>query len=152
MANSGKAPFDPTTDVGRVRLLLSDTDPTDVNEGEQTGTYRFNSDVEIEALVTLYGGSVKRAAAQILRTVASQQVLLLKAFSSADLSVNGPAIAEALRLLAKDLDSQADTDGDGELNDYVAVVPTGGRDLTEIIASRSPSGSAYLTGRRPYLC
>lgn len=114
MANQGLAPIQPGTNVGTFRLLLGDTDPTDLSDGK--GTYRYYSDEEIESLVSLFG-SVKRAAAQALRTIAASQALLLKSFSADDLSVRGDQIAEALRKLALDLDNSAiaeDAAADGE--------------------------------------
>lgn len=116
MANQGLAPIVPGTNVGTFRLLLGDTDPDNVLDGK--GTYRYYSDDEVESLVTLFGGSVKRAAAQALRTIAASQALLLKSFSADDLSVRGDQIAEALRKLALDLDNAAmveESNVDGEV-------------------------------------
>ena len=42
MANTGVAPPNFTTDVGKVRVLLGDTDPTNVAAG--SGTYMYFSD------------------------------------------------------------------------------------------------------------
>lgn len=122
MANSGHAPADFETEVGQFRLMIGDTDPKDV--ADSVGTYVFYSDDEITGLIKLAGGSVKAAAIQALRFIAGSQVMLLKAFTSADLSVNGPAIADALRAVAKDLEAGMAADALGEVGTF--VVPTGG--------------------------
>lgn len=108
MPNLGISPPDFSTPTGQTRALLGDTDAINVVAG--VGEYVWYGDDALGGLLTVYGGNVRRAAAQALRTVASSQALLLKKWSSDDLSVDGPAIAEALRKLAKDLDDQADTE------------------------------------------
>jgi hypothetical protein len=117
MANDGVAPPDYTTDVGKVRVLLGDTDPTDISAGE--GTYMYFSDDEIAAFLTMYGDNVKLAAARCLETIASSQALLLKSWSTDDLTVNGDRIAESLRKLAAQLREEALVD---ESNEYFNMI------------------------------
>lgn len=117
MANTGVAPPDFTTDVGKVRALLGDTDPTDVSAG--VGTYMYFSDDEIGAFLTMYGDNEKLAAARCLETIAGSQALLLKSWSSDDLTVNGDKIAEALRKLAAQLREEALVD---ESNEYFNMI------------------------------
>lgn len=105
MANTGVAPVDYGTNVGRVRVLLGDTDPTNVNAGE--GEYLFFSDDELTAILGMYSDSPQLAAARCLDTIAGSQALLLKSWSSDDLTVNGDRIAKELRELAKQLRSEA---------------------------------------------
>lgn len=108
MPNLGISPPDFSTPTGQTRALLGDTDAINVVAG--VGEYVWYGDDALGGLLTVYSGNVRRAAAQALRTVASSQALLLKKWSSDDLSVDGASIAEALRKLAKDLDTQADTE------------------------------------------
>ena len=119
MANTGVAPTDFTTDVGKVRALLGDTDPTDVSAGE--GTYMYFSDDEIGAFLTMYGDNVKLAAARCLETIAGSQALLLKSWSSDDLTVNGDRIAESLRKLAAQLREEALVDESNEYFNMIAM-------------------------------
>jgi hypothetical protein len=119
MANDGVAPPDYTTDVGKVRVLLGDTDPTDVSSGE--GTYMYFSDDEIAAFLTMYGDNVKLAAARCLETIAASQALLLKSWSSDDLTVNGDRIAESLRKLAAQLREEALVDESNEYFNMIAM-------------------------------
>ncbi len=117
MANTGVAPPDFTTDVGKVRALLGDTDPTNVSLG--SGTYMYFSDDEIGAFLTMYGDNVKLAAARCLETIAASQALLLKSWSSDDLTVNGDKIAESLRKIAAQLREEALQD---ESNEYFNMI------------------------------
>lgn len=105
MANTGVAPVDLGSNVGRVRVLLGDTDPTNVSNN--VGTYLFFSDAELEAILGMYSDSPQMAAARCLDTIAGSQALLLKSWSSDDLTVNGDRIAKELRELAKQLRAEA---------------------------------------------
>ena len=105
MANTGVAPVDLGSNVGKVRVLLGDTDPTNVSNN--LGTYLFFSDAELEAILGMYSDSPQMAAARCLDTIASSQALLLKSWSSDDLTVNGDRIAKELRELAKQLRAEA---------------------------------------------
>lgn len=105
MANSGVAPVDLGSNVGKVRVLLGDTDPTNVVNN--VGEYLFFSDAEIESILGMYSESPQLAAARCLDTIAGSQALLLKSWSSDDLTVNGDRIAKELRELAKQLRQEA---------------------------------------------
>ena len=105
MANTGVAPVDLGSNVGKVRVLLGDTDPTNVSNN--LGTYLFFSDAELEAILGMYSDSPQMAAARCLDTIAGSQALLLKSWSSDDLTVNGDRIAKELRELAKQLRAEA---------------------------------------------
>lgn len=120
--NLGVAPPDYATEVGRVRLLTSDVDATDIASGN--GTYVWSSDGEITALIELKG-SVEHAALHILRLVAMTPALQYKKWSSADLSVDGPAITRALRELINDIEKTLNRDAAELASEYVNVVNTG---------------------------
>lgn len=108
------AVYDPTTDVGRVRLLLNDTDPAN----------QVFSDPELQAFLDLEGGNVKRAAAQAIDTNADNEVLASKVITTRDGTVNGAAVATALHARAAVLRAQADADEEGDgFFDIVDTVP-----------------------------
>jgi len=93
--------YDPTTDRGRVRLLITDTDPTQA----------LLQDAEVDTFLALEGG-VKTGAALALETIASNEALVQKATRLLDLQTNGPAVAKELRERAAALRTQAADDGD----------------------------------------
>lgn len=119
MANTGIAPVDLTSAVGQVRVLIGDTDPTNVSGGY--GTYLYFSDDELTAVLGLYEDSPKLAAARAMETIAGSQALLLKSWSSDDLSVRGDQIAESLRKIAEQLRKEAIAE---DSSDFVALIQT----------------------------
>ena len=118
MANTGVAPVDLGSNIGRVRVLLGDTDPTNVSNN--VGTYLFFSDSEIESILGMYSDSPQLAAARCLETIAGSQALLLKSWSSDDLTVNGDRIAKELRETAKQLRAEAMASQSSEAFEIVA--------------------------------
>ncbi|MEU4410760.1 hypothetical protein AB0F88_40170 [Streptosporangium sp. NPDC023963] len=103
-------PIDYSTDVGQVRLLIADTDPT----------AQLLNDPQIEAFLSLEG-SVKRAAAQALDVIASSEALVSKVISMNGLSIDGTKVAAELRARASELRRQLD-DGDGDDTVGLAIV------------------------------
>lgn len=87
------------TDLGMVRLLIPDTDPTT----------QILDDTQITAFLTLEGG-VKRAAASALETIASNEALVSKVLKDGDLATDGAKLSAELRARAKELRRQADED------------------------------------------
>jgi hypothetical protein len=118
MANSGVAPVDLGSNIGRVRVLLGDTDPTNVMNA--VGEYLYFSDAEVESLLGMYDDNPKLTAARALETIAGSQALLLKSWSSDDLSVRGDQIAKELRDIANQLRSEALASDSSALFDIVA--------------------------------
>ena len=118
MANTGVAPVELDTNIGKVRVLLGDTDPTNVSGGQ--GTYLFFSDDELTAILGMYSDSPHMAAARCLDTIAGSQALLLKSWSSDDLTVNGDRIAKELRELAKQLRAEATS---AEASEAFEIIP-----------------------------
>lgn len=129
MANLGAAPPDYDTEVGQVRALLGDTDPTDVSMG--VGTYMYFGDDEINAFLTMYGHNVKLAAARCLETISMSQALMLKSWSSDDLSVHGDRITESLRKLAAQLREEAISDEASEYFNMISLYVDNNHDGVE---------------------
>lgn len=117
MANSGVSPVQYDTDTGKVRTLLGDTEAENVVNG--VGEYMYFGDDEISAFLTMYGDNVKLATARCMETISMSQALLLKSFSSDDLTVNGDRIAESLRKLAAQLREEALQD---EASEYFEMI------------------------------
>lgn len=118
MSNLGVAPVDLGSNIGKVRVLLGDTDPTNVVSN--IGEYLFFSDDELAAILTMYSDSPQLAAARCLETIAGSKALLLGAWSSDDLTVNGDRITRELRDLAKQLREEAIT---SESSEAFEIVP-----------------------------
>lgn len=98
-------PYDPTTDAGRVRLLVADTDNSNA----------VFADIEIDAFLEMEDGNVLLAAAQALDTIATNEALIQKVAKHADTTTDGAKLAEALMKRAKTLrDRAAEVDVDGD--------------------------------------
>lgn len=89
---------DPTTDIGLVRLLITDRDPVNPI---------FPDDADITAFLNVEGGITKRAAALALETIAVDQVLVLKVIKNLQLSTDGAKVSDALLKRAGLLRTQA---------------------------------------------
>lgn len=112
--------IDLTTDVGRVRLLISDVDEANL-------TF---ADAEVQAFLDLEGGNVRLAAAVALETLASNEALVYKKMRAERLlEVDGTAVAKALMDRAAALREQA-TDEAGEF-----AIADGGTLLAEMTES-----------------
>lgn len=99
---------DPTTDIGKIRLLA-----TDLSETEP-----LFEDAQIEAFLAVESDNVKRAAALALETIAVSEALVGKRIRTSDgLSTDGPAVAKELRERARALRDQADVEA-GDPDDY----------------------------------
>jgi len=99
--NLGVAPPDFNTLAGKVRVLVGDTDPTDVSAGQ--GTYAWYSDDELDALGGMFADNPKRVAIWVLSQVAVNMAMQLKKWTSEDLQVDGPAIAKGIEATLKRL-------------------------------------------------
>lgn len=88
---------DPTTALGQVRLLISDTN----------AAAPVFDDNEITAFLTLEAQNVRMAAAQALDTIASNEVMVSKVIRTQDLQTDGSKVAAELRARATSLREQA---------------------------------------------
>lgn len=106
--------FDVSSERGRVRLLVPDTSPT---------AFVFE-DAEVDAFLLLEGGSVRRAAALALETLASNQALVLKVIKLMDLQTDGAKLSDALLKRAGLLRAQAEADemAGGAMFDWAEMV------------------------------
>jgi hypothetical protein len=102
--------IDYSTDVGRVRLLIPDTDEANA----------LLIDPQIQALLDMEG-SVKLAAAAALDIIASNEALVGKVITTQDLSTDGPKVAAELRARAASLRQQVD-DGVGDNDAGLLIV------------------------------
>lgn len=89
--------YDLATDVGKIRLLIPDKAPD---------AFTVFTDQEIQAFLDLEG-DIRRAAAQALETMASNEAYVTKAVRNMDLTTDGPKVAAELRARASALRAQA---------------------------------------------
>lgn len=89
--------FVPTTDVGKVRLLVNDV----------ASPWIF-SDEEVQAFLDLEGGNVFRGAALAVDANATNEALASKVLRSQDVATDGAKVADAMRKQAAALRERAD--------------------------------------------
>lgn len=94
--------YEPDTDRGKVRLLITDTDTDNpIFNDEEIDTFLGFSEYDGENDIFI-------AAAYALETIATSEALTQKAVKILDLSTNGPAVAKELRDHAEKLREKAD--------------------------------------------
>tara|TARA_R110000764_G_C10860439_1_gene366514 strand:+ start:16 stop:417 length:402 start_codon:yes stop_codon:yes gene_type:complete len=115
-------PPDYSTAIGQVRLLIPDVEQLD-NPADATASaeYLFN-DSQIQAFVTMYASSIKRAAAQAKLVLATSEALINKVISTYDLKTDGAKLGAELREQAKQLREEAIEDEQEDANDTFTVV------------------------------
>jgi hypothetical protein len=96
-------PLDPETPVGQVRLLISDTQlRRDPGNPSAPAEYYF-SDAFIGGYLSMNAGNVFHAAADAITALAANEAMVSKKIRKENLQTDGPAVANAMRLLAQDL-------------------------------------------------
>lgn len=90
--------------VESVRLLIADTSTDPATQ--------VLSDSEITAILDMYSGDQRLAAARALVVIATSETLLSKKIQTQDLTTDGPAVATALLAQAKDLRDEVQRDKD----------------------------------------
>lgn len=93
----------PSEEQDDVRLLIADT----------SAANRLFSTKQIAQFLRLNGANVRRAAAQALDVMASNEAMVSKVIKTQDLSTDGAKVADALRKQAAELRRQADDGEDG---------------------------------------
>lgn len=122
MPASDVTPPDYSTAIGQVRLLIPDTEQLiDPANPSAASAYLFN-DSQIQAFVTMYADSVKRAAAQAKLVLATSEALINKVISTYDYKTDGAKLGAELREQAKQLRSEAIEDEQEDSNDMFTVV------------------------------
>lgn len=95
---------DQDTDIGKVRLLISDLDQ------EQA---IFPDDSYIQTFLTMENDEVKLAAALALETIAANRALTMQVIQLLDLKMDGKSTAEGIRKSAQALRDSAAEDWNG---------------------------------------
>lgn len=138
--NIGVAPPDFSTEVGKLRLNIGDTDyePLDPPVVGQ-GNYQMFSDVELTGYLDAGDNSISRATGLVYLAIAgmvAKDASLIKTF---DLSVDNRNAPEQLRLIAKEWFVRSDEeDAAADINESFLIVPTGKRGCPRV-----PEGAPY---------
>jgi hypothetical protein len=113
--------YDPSTAIGQVRLLVSDTDTT----------RRIMDDEEYQAFLTMSGDSVVLAAAKALETIAVNEILCLKVVNLMGAIVTDAAsAAKQLLAQAKTLRSEYASMGDGG-SGFISIEMVNGQEMRD---------------------
>ena len=93
-----------TTEAGKVRLLITDTD--------YTNPIFEDNEIDVFLSITAVDGTndINLAAAMALETIAASEALVQKKIKLLDLTTDGPAVATSLRAAAKLLREQSDNE------------------------------------------
>lgn len=115
-------PPDYSTAIGQVRLLIPDVEQLDnLADPSAAASYIFN-DSQIQAFLTLYSNSVKRAAAQAKLVLATSESLINKVIRTADYTTDGAKLGAELRAQAADLRAEADKDDSEDSYEEISIV------------------------------
>ena len=88
-----KFTYDPTTSIGRVRLIIADRNPSE---------WLFD-DAELQAFLDLFEQDIFWASAQALDMIAISDAMIQKRIKLLNLTNDGPTIADQLRQVAIEL-------------------------------------------------
>jgi hypothetical protein len=95
-------PLDPNTPVGQLRLLISDSQLRNDPLNPAAEPEFYYSDEFLGGFLTIAGDNIYFAAADALTAFAANDALVSKKIRKENLQTDGPAVANALRLLAQD--------------------------------------------------
>jgi hypothetical protein len=113
MTNRGIAPLEPATDVGKLRLLVGDTEYVELAPAEPGyGDYNNFSDAELEGFIVAGGGSITRASGFAYLRLAALAAAGAISWRSDDLAVDTKLVASEYRLLSRIAFEQADNEDD----------------------------------------
>lgn len=85
------------TPVGQVRSIIPDIKQYEDPENPLADAAYYFEDDHIESFLALNNGKIKLAAAQAIDALAINDAYISKKLRTEDLSVDGPAVADALR-------------------------------------------------------
>ncbi|MBK4348227.1 hypothetical protein [Lacisediminihabitans changchengi] len=124
MANAGTAPLDATTDIGRVRLVVGDTEATPTTGGQ--GDYAYFSDDAIQAALDLSGGGVTRAVSVLVKQLALSLTIAGQSIKADDFAINTLGKGKDLLEVARSYVTQADAEDAATARDEgtLAIVNT----------------------------
>lgn len=141
--NRGVAPLDPSTPVGRFRILYGDTSYVPLDPPVPgMGSYQELSDDEIEGFITQGSDSIPRGIGYLYIALAGQAAKQSKVVQDQDLRIDLTKRAADLRAIADVWFGSADNDDLVSAEEAFEIVPTGHR-----YGGTIPEGSPAIWGR-----
>jgi hypothetical protein len=107
--------------IQMVRDLIPDIEEVDWEDNGSPST--LFTDAQITTYLFVNDENIKRAAAQACRALAVSEALISKVIKTEDLQTDGPKVANALLLAARDLEQSADRDDEREDGSAFDVIP-----------------------------
>lgn len=101
MANTGLSPLDPTSDVGKVRLVIGDTEAT-------AGSYVYFSDDAITVALSIAGGGITRACGVLVKQLALSLTIAGQSIGADGFTINTLGKGRDLLQVALSYEKQAD--------------------------------------------
>ena len=99
--------IDYTTDIGKVRLLIPDVEPLVDPRNVSAEPQLLFTDVQLQALLDVESGNLKRAASRAVMAIATTEALVLKVLTTDDKATDGAKLAAELRHHAEQLRAEA---------------------------------------------
>ena len=121
--------YDPTTDRGRVRLLVADTETARAED-------QIFSDAEIDAFLSLESNEVYAAAAAACSAVAASASRSAVAWRVMDSSLDMKAVPKAYRELAEDYRARSVAAPAEEIDSMDYTISPFGKDLSEYVGDK----------------
>lgn len=107
--------------IQMVRDLIPDIEEVDWEDNGSPST--LFTDAQITTYLFVNDENIKRAAAQACRALAVSEALISKVIKTEDLQTDGPKVANALLVAARDLEQSADKDDEREDGSAFDVIP-----------------------------
>lgn len=144
--NDGAVPFDPTSDVGKFRVMCGDTSAAKYTPDEPgRGNYNLFSDDEISVQLEIAGCNFNRAIGNAYLTLAGKAALESKHVRDFDLTVDVTKRPDSLRQIAYEWFARADKEAAGS-EDALFITPAND-DCTPIPEGMMPRWGRYAVGK-----
>ena len=126
--NPGAKPLDPSSSVGRLRLLLRDTDSTPLSpDVPGMANYAVFSDVALEIFLLNNGDNLQRAAGNAVQSLAIEYAAAGKSIKTDDLALDIKGRGSDLLAVARSFYADADATENASYSGFFQIVSFPGR-------------------------
>lgn len=127
MSNTGVYPIDAASEVGKLRLLVSDTDGTEIAGQPGFAEYNVWSDDALQVALNSQGGNQLRAAGTLFLQLAAAYVMASRSIKTDDLAIDTKNRGADLHQVAQSFFDEATAAETAAANDFFQIVPFAGR-------------------------